>query len=1163
MKYIVILGDGMADLPCDQLGGKTPLEVAQKPNIDSLAKQGICGICRTVPDGMKPGSDVANLSVMGYSPLQYYSGRSPLEALSIGVDMADDDLAVRCNLVTLSDDENYCDKTMVDYSAGEISTEEAQQLIAAVQDALGNEENKFYSGVSYRHCLIKHHAEKGTDYTPPHDISGKVIGEYLPKGRYGEQMLALMKASYDVLSAHPINIKRKEQGKNPANSIWLWGEGSKPCLPDFYGLRGLKGCVISAVDLLKGIGIAGGLDVIDVPGVTGTVNTNFDGKAEACVKALDDGYDYVYLHMEAPDECGHQGDIDGKVRSIELIDQKVVGYILRELEGEQFRMLICPDHPTPLITMTHSSQPIPFVIYDSGSINQGVSAYTENECKSTGLMLDSGDQLVELFLNKDCDMKNKKKDILIEDSSVQKELADAEVSQNSDEIEIESAEIADTANAENDADIAGIADTQDATGNVDTAETEPAENEAVNAQTEAEQEIDADTAETAESEENAAETAESEENTTATAENEENAAEKSAEKTDDVEGNADDKSQGANDKEMTEVADDMLTSDDGEQQSGDKKAKKKAKKPLSPKAKKAVWILVAVAVLAVVVTAAVLTPILIINAPKVLISEAADFAKPVKGNKELYYLQKDITVDGDLTLGLNVDLNKKVLTVNGTLTIANPKGGNLLLGVKSGKEYTLGGKITAKKLVIKSAKKVDIYTNVSTDEFVIESVESGAAHGSIQANNGFSVSDSKMVFEHQLAFGEQIRSLQVANSDVVFTKATEMDIELTNNAKLRANSDVGNVTLDATSELRLYGSVYDDFAQQKLGSIVGGKLVFVARGGAFGLISDTDTVWVSKEALAGNAGIIKNVKHENYITTLDTPQFAVIERVGDVATLELSSVDSRAVKIEVTIDNSDPILFDVKDNNISTDGGYLYNLGDKLNTVGNHTIKIVLISNEPEFVEDSDPYYTEHMHYITLDKVGNARVTKNESGEYILRFNAVYFAETYEIVFDGVVINVANGANAAGDEIAVNLSGEASFKELLAVPGNHSIVIVAKSSKEGVNPSSKAYAKFPAITADIEKPALEWKKSDDGSTYNFSWKAVDNALRYRLVLTGIDKEPLIITTGANHIAISASEMDGYSLASLVAIGGDYYNDSEASVSMIIELPDIPNITEPA
>lgn len=398
MKYIVILGDGMADRPLAQIGGKTPLEAAHKPNIDALAAKGFCGMAYTIPKGMKPGSDVANLSVMGYAPDKYYTGRSPLEALSIGVDMADTDLAVRCNLVTLSNEEEYGDKTLVDYSAGEISTEEAAELIAAVEKELGSDTLHFYSGVSYRHCLLVSNAVMATNYTPPHDISGKVIGDYLPEGEYGELMGGLMRKSYDILSNHPVNLKRIAQGKNPGNSIWLWGEGTKPILPTFESLYGLKGAVISAVDLLKGIAIAAGMQVINVQGATGTVHTDFSAKARACVKALEEGADYVYLHMEAPDECGHQGDLKNKIKSIELIDEKVVGYLVKELKGD-YTVLITPDHPTPISIKTHSSDPVPFVIYSNTRESKGVASYTESECAKTGNTLYSGCELAERFIS--------------------------------------------------------------------------------------------------------------------------------------------------------------------------------------------------------------------------------------------------------------------------------------------------------------------------------------------------------------------------------------------------------------------------------------------------------------------------------------------------------------------------------------------------------------------------------------------------------------------------------------------------------------------------------------------------------------------------------------------------------------------------------------------
>lgn len=397
MKYIVLLGDGMADRPVAELNNKTPLMAAKKPNMDYCARNGICGLVHTIPKGMKPGSDVANLSVMGYAPDKYYTGRSPLEALSIGINMLDSDIAIRCNLVTLSDDGDYNNKTMVDYSAGEISTEEARLIMDSIEKTLGNNVFKFYSGVSYRHCLIAHNCELGTNFTPPHDISGKPIGDYLPEGKNGELMLDLMKRSYEVLKNHPVNLDRIKNGKNPASSIWLWGEGTKPQLPQFREMYGKNGAVISAVDLLKGIGIASGMEIIEVEGATGNIHTNFKGKAEACVNALKSGIDYVYLHLEAPDECGHQGDVNGKVKSIELIDELVLGYIMKELH-EEFKLLIAPDHPTPLSIKTHSSEAVPFVIYSNTKEVTGVASYDEDSCRATGIELNSGEALMIKFL---------------------------------------------------------------------------------------------------------------------------------------------------------------------------------------------------------------------------------------------------------------------------------------------------------------------------------------------------------------------------------------------------------------------------------------------------------------------------------------------------------------------------------------------------------------------------------------------------------------------------------------------------------------------------------------------------------------------------------------------------------------------------------------------
>ena len=399
MKYIVVLGDGMADYPVPELGGKTPLQVANKPNIDLLARKGETGLVKTVPDGMKPGSDVANLAVMGYDPLKCYTGRSPLEALSMGVRLKDDDIAVRCNLVTLSDEEDYEDKTMVDYSGGEISTKEAAELMACIQDAFGDELHEFIAGVSYRHCMVRHHSVTGTIYTPPHDISDKPIKGHLPGGKYGAEVLDMMKRSYDILKDHPVNVKRIKEGKHPANSIWLWGEGTRPALESFKARWGLNGAVISAVDLVKGIGMGAGMKVIEVAGATANYNTDFSGKAKAAVEALAEGVDYVYIHMEAPDECGHQGDVEHKIYSIEQIDEKVVKYIVAEMERRDmdYSMLIMPDHPTPLKLKTHVSDPVPYVLYRRGDEGNG-AAYDEENAKLSGKYYASGEELAKHFL---------------------------------------------------------------------------------------------------------------------------------------------------------------------------------------------------------------------------------------------------------------------------------------------------------------------------------------------------------------------------------------------------------------------------------------------------------------------------------------------------------------------------------------------------------------------------------------------------------------------------------------------------------------------------------------------------------------------------------------------------------------------------------------------
>ena len=398
MKYVVVLGDGMADEPIEALAGKTPLAYAKTQTMDALSKQAEIGLVHTIPDGMKPGSDTANLSVLGYDPKIYYSGRSPLEALSIGVPMKDTDIAIRCNIVTISEDEvPFEEKTIIDHSSSEISTEDCAVLLKAVMDELANETYQFYVGTSYRHCLIWDKGEV-VELTPPHDVLGRVIKDYLPSDK---ALYEMMKKSYDILVNHPINIERKKQGLNPANCCWFWGAGTKPMLTSFEEKTGKKGMMVSAVDLLKGIAVGAGMGVVEVEGANGGLHTNYAGKVNAAVKALvEDNYDFVYIHVEAPDEMGHQGSVERKVQAIEYLDEKVIRPVVESLneKGVEFRMLVMPDHPTPICVRTHTSDSVPYMLYDSTNLLDHTWNYNEKEAALYGDRETVGYKLIDRFL---------------------------------------------------------------------------------------------------------------------------------------------------------------------------------------------------------------------------------------------------------------------------------------------------------------------------------------------------------------------------------------------------------------------------------------------------------------------------------------------------------------------------------------------------------------------------------------------------------------------------------------------------------------------------------------------------------------------------------------------------------------------------------------------
>ncbi len=398
-KYIVVLGDGMADEPVKALGDITPLEYADTPALDRLSKQSEIGMVHTIPEGMKPGSDTANLSVLGYDPRKYYSGRSPLEALSIGVPMKDTDVALRCNIVTISDgEEPFEEKTIIDHSSGEISTEDCAVLLEAVKKELQNETYQFYVGTSYRHCLIWNHGSV-IELTQPHDVLGQVIGQYLPTD---ENLLYMMKRSYEILVNHPVNVERKRQGLNPANCCWFWGAGTRPALTSFEGKNGLKGMMVSAVDLLKGIAVGADMGVAEVEGANGGLHTNYEGKVRAALDALYGEYDFAYIHVEAPDEMGHQGSVERKVQAIEYLDKRVIGPLTRELDekGMEYRLLVMPDHPTPIRVRTHTSDSVPYLLYDSTAPREAGWNYNEREAALSGNFTAVGHTILDKLLEK-------------------------------------------------------------------------------------------------------------------------------------------------------------------------------------------------------------------------------------------------------------------------------------------------------------------------------------------------------------------------------------------------------------------------------------------------------------------------------------------------------------------------------------------------------------------------------------------------------------------------------------------------------------------------------------------------------------------------------------------------------------------------------------------
>lgn len=1007
MKYIVILGDGMADYPLESLNGKTPLECALKPNIDNLCKKGVIGLVKTVPDGMKPGSDVANLSIMGYAPQKYYSGRSPLEALSIGIDMKDDDIAVRCNLVTLSDEENFYEKKMIDYSAGEISTQEAKILIEFIQSELGNDIYRFYTGVSYRHCLIRHNAELGTELTPPHDISGICVGGYLPSGIYGKEMLDLMKKAHELLKTHPINIDREKEGKNPANSIWFWGEGKKPMLDNFQEKFGIKGAVISAVDLVKGIGIGAGMEVIDVEGATGTYETNFKGKAEAAVNALKNGNDYVYIHMEAPDECGHQGDIDHKILSIELIDSVVVKYIKEEMDksGEAYTMLIAPDHPTPISLKTHVSDPVPFVLYRSDDEKEGVETYNEQTAKD-GLYFEDGESLAKEFLG------YKGKPVI------------EPIEENIEETQVPVIE-------------------------------EPKQTEDLNVI--------------------------------------------------------------------------VHTDEQDKPTQNNVSLKPKAREGLTKAEKKKLLIIVIASLCALVVLGlGIGLPIYFTQRYNISISSAADFAKLSEKkegdlDKYTFVLKKDVIVEGDFEIehGVNIDLNKKTLTVQGILTVNVTSEDSISIGTKKGKNYIAGGAIIADNIVVNVVKNVEITSNVQAKSVTITAEEakfkvpSYACTGNTDGT-ALSITANKIDMNTNIITDNEA-TVKLVSTQINFNGGKIETKVLAGNSIINVASGtaIRELELDASSYVTSYGNIE---------IINGGKIVRLLRGHSGTLYKNIEVLGIYRAS--DDSYTAENCGKVVYLATLEKPSdILVYEREGKIfvqmgvvngATKYYARVDGGEWKESASniIDITAEIMAKTGKRTVEVKAGGDYN--DDL--IGGE------INGEYYLFLDSDTISTNYKYTVVLEKPSNIVVNERE-----ISFSTVNLASRYIITIDGK----KHTFNATGNSVTQTFD----ISEFVSSAGVHTIRIVAESNIDGVKKSEEALATQVTIVK-LEDALLPTATVTDDST-TISWSAVDNCKTYAIY----DSEgKLVATTTATSISVS-----GYVAGSefrIVSVGSGYYTSSD-------------------
>lgn len=1164
MKYIVFLGDGMADMPNESLGYKTPLEVAKKPNIDYMAGNGICGLVKTVPNGMKPGSDVANLAVMGFDAKAVYTGRAPLEALSIGINMANDDIAIRCNLVTLSDDDSFSDKVMLDYSAGEITTEEAKELIASVQEALATEKYDFYSGVSYRNCLISHGGTL-TELNAPHDISGKVIGEYLPSD---SELKELIVKSYDILKDHPINLKRIADGKNPANAIWLWGAGTKPTLPTFESLYGLKGAVISAVDLLKGIAIAADMDVIEVDGATGTLETNWDGKAIATINALNGDYDYVYLHMEAPDECGHQGDAQGKVQAIEKIDE-LIGKVLSEVDAENLTVMVAPDHPTPLELKTHTADCVPFIIYRADKEKEsGVRVYSESEASATGIEYDNGMALMSAFIayGKDNDMSNTVADT---DENIEI-LADI----TGDESQEENVENIDAA-------------TQDNSGDYDTT---IVENEEENVKLEDISDIDGyETVNKADDESLNELDLVSEEALNSSEKNQDNLnvtednsvvgvepddisisdSDNAPNEFDDIEPVEGDDASGEMilndelppiDSDDIEPVEEPIPTEENVKKKKKKEKKEKIKKsktdkidkdktgkeskekkPLTKeqKKKRIIAISISAVLLTIIIVLSIVLPIVILNKDKIFVSKKEDFDKVNKG--KYYVLEKDLVIDGDLTLAkaYTIDMNGHNLTVNGTMIIADTAENTdtLNIGTKKGKAFVNDGILTATTLKVTYNGNFAMHSMLVTENLEVEAKNADFINAA-QVRNNLRVTNTTITFKDGVAFGE-LGTATVAGSTLTISGNAKADYALeSSKIMLGENSSTKRITMDEYSEAHIKGAVDGD--------IIGGAKVVLSKTATAGVLSGMSELWLHDNAKY--ASINGNVTVKPIIELVAPPTLSVTMNDSGRIIVNVKTV-SNAKRYECTVNGEVLPMATVADGN--TPALITFDITEYAEKhIGEIRIAVRALGNadvDEELIIPSDYTIINYQHKITLETPKNAVVTKitddNKNDKYVLSFAPVNFANKYKIEINGrLAIETA--------ETSIDIT------PFLDKVGNYSIFVQAVNTDNSSILNSEKALTGTEVRKDLKVDSAALVAKDDG-TVELQLTA-ENAKDIKIKFTNSNGEEIIIRLAFIETLNLGKLMSGTKVE-IWLIGHGYYDGRDPADSTL-DNPVLPHVS---